>query len=84
MPTFSDATATPDRTIPSLAWMPRVVPPHRAPPERELPLAAYLAVSEFRVLRGRRPLPGNLAYRAWFWLALAAAAAAFSVLRNLT
>jgi cytochrome P450 len=42
MPSYSDATATPDRTTPSLAGLPRVVPPHRAPAERELPLTAYL------------------------------------------
>jgi len=52
MPTFSDATATPDRTIPSLAGMPRVVPPHRAPPERELPLAAYLRSIRDNALAG--------------------------------
>ena len=52
MPTFSDATATPDRTIPSLAGTPRVVPPHRAPPERELPLSAYLRSIRDNALAG--------------------------------
>ncbi|MGU3467941.1 cytochrome P450 [Methylobacterium sp. C33D] len=52
MPTFSDATATPDRASPSLAGMPRVVPPHRAPPERELPLAAYLRSIRDNALAG--------------------------------
>lgn len=42
MPMLSDATATPTRTTVSLAGLPRVVPPHRALPERELPLPAYL------------------------------------------
>jgi hypothetical protein len=48
-----------------------------------LPLAAYLAISELRVCTGRKPLPGNLAQRTWFWLALAVVAAGFFVLRNL-
>ncbi len=42
MPTLSDAIETPARTTGSLAGLPRVVPPHRAPPERELPIPAYL------------------------------------------
>lgn len=59
MPTFSDATATPDRTIPSLAGMPRVVPPHRAPPERELPLAAYLRSIRDNALAGFPSAPSR-------------------------
>ena len=42
MPTLTDALAIPARTTGSLADLPRVVPPHRAPPERELPIPAYL------------------------------------------
>ncbi|WP_457104497.1 cytochrome P450 [Methylobacterium sp. P5_C11] len=52
MPIPSDATATPDRTTPSLAGLPRVVPPHRAPPERELPLTAYLRSIRDNALAG--------------------------------
>ena len=48
-----------------------------------LPLAAYLAISELRVLAGRRPLPGDLPRRTWFWLSVAAAAILFFVVRNL-
>jgi hypothetical protein len=48
-----------------------------------LPLVVYLTVSEWRFCCGRRPLPGNLARRAWFWLVILAAAMAFFVLRNL-
>ncbi|MGU3665478.1 cytochrome P450 [Methylobacterium sp. A49B] len=42
MPTLSDAIENPARTTGSLAGLPRVVPPRRAPPERELPIPAYL------------------------------------------
>ena len=42
MPTLSDAIETPARTTGRLAGLPRVVPPHRAPPEHELPIPAYL------------------------------------------
>ena len=52
MPILSDASARPDRTTPSLAGLPRVVPPHRAPPERELPLAAYLRSIRDNALEG--------------------------------
>ncbi len=38
-----DAIADPDRNATALAGLPRLVPPHRAPPERDLPLLAYLA-----------------------------------------
>jgi hypothetical protein len=48
-----------------------------------LPLAAYMVVSEWRLLGGRRPLPGNLARQTRFWLALAAVALLFFVVRNL-
>lgn len=48
-----------------------------------LPLVAYVAISELRVCSGRKPLPGDLARRTWFWLALAVAAMAFFVVRNL-
>jgi hypothetical protein len=48
-----------------------------------LPLAAYVALSECRVMAGGRPLPGDLARRAWFWISLAAVAAVFFVSRNL-
>lgn len=43
MPPDSDAIAAPDRNAAALAGLPRLVPPHRAPPERDLPLPAYLA-----------------------------------------
>lgn len=48
-----------------------------------LPLVAYLAISELRVQAGRRPLPGDLARRAWFWLAVTAVAMVFFAVRNL-
>jgi hypothetical protein len=48
-----------------------------------LPVVGYLVVSQLRVFAGGRPLPGDLARRRWFWLAAAAAAIAFFVLRNL-
>ena len=48
-----------------------------------LPLAAYLAISELRVLAGRRPLPGDLPRRTWFWLSAVTVAILFFVLRNL-
>ena len=53
MPIPSDATATPARTTVSLAGLPRVVPPHRAPPERELPLTGLSALDP-------RQQPGGL------------------------
>jgi cytochrome P450 len=52
MPTSTDATATPARSTASLAGLPRVVPPHRAPPERELPIPAYLRSIRDNSLRG--------------------------------
>ncbi|MFB0489559.1 cytochrome P450 [Methylobacterium sp. OAE515] len=52
MPTSMDATATPARSTASLAGLPRVVPPHRAPPERELPIPAYLRSIRDNSLRG--------------------------------
>ncbi|MBE7199953.1 MAG: cytochrome P450 [Parafilimonas terrae] len=42
MPTLTDAIETRSSSAASLAGLPRVVPPHRAPPERELPILAYL------------------------------------------
>ena len=48
-----------------------------------LPLTAYLTISELRVSAGRRPLPGELPRRAWFWLSITAASLAFLVMRNL-
>ena len=48
-----------------------------------LPLGAYLMLSELLVISGRRPLPGDLARRTWFWLAIAAVAVVFGVVRNL-
>jgi hypothetical protein len=48
-----------------------------------LPLAAYLAISELLILAGRRPLPGDLPRRTWFWLSMATAAVVFFVVRNL-
>ncbi len=48
-----------------------------------LPLAAYLGLSELRVLAGRRPLPGDLPRRTWFWLTVAVVAIGFFVARNL-
>ena len=48
-----------------------------------LPVALYAALSELRVLTGRRPLPGDLARQPWFWVTVVAAAAAFFVVRNL-
>ena len=38
-----DATASPGRAAASVAGLPRLVPPRREPPERALPLLAYLA-----------------------------------------
>jgi cytochrome P450 len=52
MPTSMDATAPPARSTASLAGLPRVVPPHRAPPERELPIPAYLRSIRDNSLRG--------------------------------
>ncbi|MHB2209877.1 cytochrome P450 [Methylobacterium sp. CM6257] len=52
MPMLSDVPAIPDRTKASLAGLPRVVPPHRAPPERELPLPAYLRTIRDNGLEG--------------------------------
>jgi hypothetical protein len=48
-----------------------------------LPVALYVTVSELRVSMGRRPLPGDLPRRIWFWLPMIAAAVVFSVVRNL-
>ena len=48
-----------------------------------MPLAVYAAASELRILTGRRPLPGDLARKGWFWPAVATLAMAFFVLRNL-
>ncbi|MDP4004978.1 cytochrome P450 [Methylobacterium sp. NEAU K] len=42
MPLLLDAIASSDRMTASLAGLPRLVPPHRSPPELELPLPAYL------------------------------------------
>ena len=39
----SDVTAAPDRNAAGLAGLPRLVPPRREPPERDLPLLAFLA-----------------------------------------
>jgi hypothetical protein len=48
-----------------------------------LPLFAYVTISEWRSLAGRRPLPGDLSRQPWFWMSAAAAAMVFFVLRNL-
>jgi hypothetical protein len=48
-----------------------------------LPLAVYMALSEFRVLRGGRPLPGDLARQRTFWLSVGAVAIVFAIVRNL-
>ncbi len=47
------------------------------------PVALYAALSELRVLCGRRPLPGDLARQSWFWVAVALTAVVFFVVRNL-
>lgn len=47
------------------------------------PVAAYVIVSELRLLWGRRPLPGDLPRQPWFWISVAAAAIVFFVVRNL-
>ena len=47
-----------------------------------LPLVGYAAISEWRVLAGHRPLPGDLPRRTWFWLSVAAVAIVFFVARN--
>ena len=52
MPDSSDATVTRPGSIPSLAGLPRVVPPHRVPPERELPIPAYLRSIRDNSLKG--------------------------------
>jgi cytochrome P450 len=52
MPHVPDATVTPARTTASLAGLPRVVPPHRALPERELPIWAYLRSIRDNSLQG--------------------------------
>lgn len=52
MPVLLDATVTQAGTTPSLAGLPRVVPPHRVPPERELPIWAYLRSIRDNSLRG--------------------------------
>jgi hypothetical protein len=48
-----------------------------------LPAVVYAAASEMRLLAGRRPLPGDLPRRPWFWVAVVAAAMVFFVVRNL-
>jgi hypothetical protein len=48
-----------------------------------LPVAVYVGISEFRVLRGGRPLPGDLIRRSSFWLSVGTMAIVFAVLRNL-
>ena len=48
-----------------------------------LPLAIYVAISEFRALRGGRPLPGDLVRRSSFWVSLTTMAILFGVVRNL-
>jgi hypothetical protein len=48
-----------------------------------LPLIAYVAMSELRVLGGGRPLLGDLPRKRWFWLSIIAAIAVFAVVRNL-
>lgn len=48
-----------------------------------LPVFVYAAISELRVLAGRRPLPGDLPQRPWFWGALFMAACVFFAVRNL-
>lgn len=48
-----------------------------------LPVAAYMAISELRLMSGRRPLPGDLLRKRWFWMVGIAAAVAFFVVRNL-
>ncbi|WP_267354357.1 MULTISPECIES: cytochrome P450 [unclassified Methylobacterium] len=52
MPVLLDATVTQAGTTPNLAGLPRVVPPHRTPPERELPIWAYLRSIRDNSLRG--------------------------------
>jgi hypothetical protein len=47
------------------------------------PLAVYLAISEWRVSVGRRPWPGNLAQKTWFWITLGGVGILFFILRNL-
>ena len=51
-PPSEAATAPPAWSTASLAGLPRVVPPHRAPPERELPIPAYLRSIRDNSLRG--------------------------------
>jgi hypothetical protein len=48
-----------------------------------LPLAAYMALSEIRLVAAGRPFPGNLARKPWLFLALGAIGLLFFVLRNL-
>jgi hypothetical protein len=48
-----------------------------------MPLLAYAAISEARLAMTGRPLPGNLARRSGFWLALAVLGAGFFLVRNL-
>jgi hypothetical protein len=47
-----------------------------------LPVFAYVAVSELRLLAGHRPLPGDLPRRPWFWAAVVTTAIVFFVVRN--
>ena len=47
-----------------------------------LPLVVYLTMSELRIVAGRRPLPGDLPRRRWFWLTATAVAMVFFVARN--
>jgi hypothetical protein len=47
------------------------------------PLTVYVGISELRLSQGRRPLPGDLPRRAWFWLAVIGVAVVFGVARNL-
>jgi hypothetical protein len=48
-----------------------------------LPLVLYLAVSEWRLSAGRRPLPGDLPRQPWFWISLVTLATAYVIVRNL-
>jgi hypothetical protein len=48
-----------------------------------MPPAIYLVLSEMRLSRFGRPLPGNLPRQRLFWILVAAAAMVFFVARNL-
>jgi hypothetical protein len=48
-----------------------------------LPLVLYLGVSELHAAAGRRPLPGDVTHKPWFWIGVAIMATVFFVLRNL-